>query len=138
MSDAAIGDEVVIPSSEDPRTKLVFVRGRTAAEETDFVCRYISPAFSGSVRASTFHSGSPAILFADFAENWRGWEGEKAWYDIDDALHLVATSDRLGHVRIAIKMNDHADHVLTGAVVIDAGRLDEWAAAMAHLLPMAR
>lgn len=136
MAEAARGDEVVITSSEDERTKLVFVRGDRSAEETGFVCRYVSPTFAGRVACSTYRSGSPSALFAAFAANWRGWEGEKAWYDIDDALHLVATADRLGHVRIAIRMNDHADHVLTGAVVIDAGDLDRWAAEMEHLLPL--
>lgn len=136
MSDGASGDEVVIPSSDDPGTKLVFVLGSRSAEETEFTCRYVSPAFSGLVRCSTYYTGSPARLFAEFVENWRGWEGEKAWHDIDDALHLVATADRLGHVRISIRMNDHADHVLTGAVVIDVGDLDRWAAKMERLLPL--
>jgi len=136
MSEAIQDEEVVIPSSENPATKLVFVRGIRSSEETGFVCRYVSPTFSGRVECSTYYNGSPAALFAEFAANWRGWKGEKSWFDIDDALHLVAKADRLGHVRISVRMTDHADHTLTGAVVIDAGEFDRWANEMARLLPI--
>jgi hypothetical protein len=41
---------------------------------------------------------SPAVLFKQIEEEWKGWEGEKAWTSLEGEFDLVATTDSTGHV----------------------------------------
>src|SRR5260370_40228555 len=39
-----------------------------------------------------------ALLFDDLARDWRGFEGVREWFSLDNASLITYTSDRLGHV----------------------------------------
>jgi hypothetical protein len=68
--------------------------------------------------------------WADLAESWRGWSGEKAWRSIEGDLDFSATSDRTEHVTLKVTLAYRAPwRWQTQAILaIEAGQLDGFAA----------
>lgn len=88
-----------------------------------------NPEYSGAVRVWAYTDAHGlADFFAAIAENWKGWQGEKKWYSLEGAFSIVATSDKLGHISLAVEM--HHDFGATepwrlrATVAVDAGQLD--------------
>ena len=65
------------------------------------------------------------------AENWRGWQGRRSWQSLEGELGLSATSDRLGHVELEVRLQEGAPFLwrVHGKMSLDAGQLDRIAAA---------
>jgi hypothetical protein len=80
------------------------------------VCAYTDPR--GIVR-----------LFAEAARDWRGWTGAKAWESLEGELGLQLTTDRLGHVTLAVRLRADLGGPdpwqLQAELGLDAGRLGE-------------
>ena len=70
-------------------------------------------------------------LWRDLAENWRGWEGTRSWQSLEGDLELSATSDRLGHVALEVRLEEGAPFPwrVHGKLSLDAGQLHRIAAA---------
>ena len=70
-------------------------------------------------------------FWRDLAENWRGWEGTRSWQSLEGDLELSATSDRLGHVALEVRLEEGAPFQwrVHGKISLDAGQLDRMAAA---------
>jgi Family of unknown function (DUF6228) len=70
-------------------------------------------------------------FWRDLAENWRGWEGTRSWQSLEGDLEFSATSDRLGHVELEVRMEEGAPFQwrVHGKISLDAGQLDHIAAA---------
>ncbi len=88
-----------------------------------------NPEYSGAVRVWAYTDAQGlADLFAAIAENWKGWQGEKKWSSIEGEFSIIATSDKLGHISLAIEM--HHDFGATepwrlkATVAVDAGQLN--------------
>jgi Family of unknown function (DUF6228) len=66
-------------------------------------------------------------LLASFAEDWRGWKGERKWQSADNDFSLVCPHDRVRGVRVAVYLSDYVEGwKLEGiAVLLEAGRLQE-------------
>lgn len=47
-----------------------------------------------------------AAYFLDLEESWKGWEGEKSWWSVEQDVAIVATSDGLGHCHLQITVRD--------------------------------
>lgn len=59
-----------------------------------------------SAEISTYLYGAPTKFFADLAQSWRGWSGEKKWEDLDHRIALTAVSDRTGHVNFKVILRE--------------------------------
>jgi hypothetical protein len=70
-------------------------------------------------------------FWRDLAENWRGWKGTRCWRSLEGDLELSATSDRLGHVALDVRLEEGAPFQwrVHGNISLDAGQLDRIAAA---------
>ena len=77
-----------------------------------------------SVFMFSFGWDALTAYFADLADSWRGWEGEKAWESIEHDLRVTATSDRLGHCHLTFTLCDGPDYtwkITVGGFVLSAG-----------------
>lgn len=63
-----------------------------------------------------------SAFFADLAESWKGWQGEKAWHSIEHDLEITATADGLGHCDLAFEVRDGP--AATWAVRVSEVRID--------------
>jgi hypothetical protein len=71
--------------------------------------------------------GASAAFFEDMARDWRGWAGERRYASLERDLDIVARHD--GHVRLAIRINQHANRPLSCADRVGRGlelRLVSW------------
>ena len=106
--------------------------------DTWFVTRFHNGQFSGEAVTCDFRVGSPAVLFATMADQWRGWEGPLEWRDVEDRVVLSATADGQGRITLNIELyrDDFSTMLRTllkSAVTIDAGQLPGIAAGMKRL-----
>jgi hypothetical protein len=64
-----------------------------------------------------------ADLFADLAEHWRGWSGQKVWENNERTLRLAGTHDGLGHIWTEVHLTKyaHAEWEASGSIPLDAG-----------------
>ena len=125
---------VEFKSSEDGAA-LSFVVTARSKDDISFDVSVKTPWFSGKASASTYLSGSPAKLFREMANEWKGWKKPKTWSDLEDRVKLSATADSTGHVRIAIELaGPDYDSKLRAIVVYEAGQLDRIANDIAELL----
>lgn len=99
-------------------------------DRTFFLATLRSRGVAGTARVGSFLSNGLADLFADFAENWKGWEGSKHWSSFEGELSLEAHSDRLGHVYLTVILRDGAPAhwTLSAELVVEAGMLPNLAA----------
>jgi hypothetical protein len=103
---------------------LVFEVTERQPGETMFDVEVRTPRFSGRVPASTYVHGAPAVLFREMANDWAGWTGEKSWTDLESNVELTATTDRLGHVSLRIRLTgDGGEPQLSACLNFDAGQL---------------
>ena len=108
---------------------------RRGESETDFEVGVKTPWFSGVAPASTFMSGSPAMMFGEMASAWTGWKGQKKWSDLEGRVEFSATSDSTGHVALTVKLvGQDYDANLLVVLKYDAGQLEGMAKAVSQLL----
>jgi hypothetical protein len=76
-------------------------------------------------------NGHPASLFAEVARQWRGWPGELSWESMENELELRCTHDKLGHVRLRVRLGRSwdwpGDWQVWTAVTVEGGQLDRLA-----------
>jgi len=93
--------------------------------------------FWGCAEVSTHEASSPATLFVDMAEHWRGWKGEKTWSDLDAECVLVATCDSFGHVALGVHISGFTyTSKLTVTLALEAGQLEQLAKRMLAAFPI--
>lgn len=67
-------------------------------------------------------------FFYEMARDWKGWNGEKVFRSDVGEMVLTATSDRLGHITLDIKLSATNQNFsiwnLATSIVIEAGRLE--------------
>ena len=89
-----------------------------------------APDHSASLRVSAYTDrAGVARLFAEAARDWKGWRGAKVWESIERDLRLELTTDRLGHVTLAIRMSHVAggpgQWQLETELGLEAGQLEQ-------------
>jgi hypothetical protein len=75
-------------------------------------------------------------LFMEMAENWTGWEGAKTWAAVEADFNLSCTSDKLGHIALAVELVGRDAPELWSAkfnVEVEAGQLEKIANEMKAL-----
>ena len=67
-----------------------------------------------------------ASFFGGLAEDWRGWEGARAWATYEGGLALACMHDRLGHISVSVELREYSGQgwLVRGDVPVDAGQLD--------------
>ena len=69
-----------------------------------------------------------ARLFAEAARDWKGWRGKKAWESLEGELRVELSTDRLGHVTMAVRVRSDPGGEdpwqLDAELGLDAGRLE--------------
>lgn len=91
------------------------------------------------LRAATQVDGSSygfgeglSTYFRRIADDWRGWDGARAWSSLEAELDFEATHDGLGYVELRVRMRGGPypeDWRAEGIIWIDAGRLETLARA---------
>lgn len=72
-----------------------------------FSVRYDSPAVKLEKRVWGYTDCDFLVNFFEFiAKEWKGWQGPQVWTSIEGELELTATSDKLGHVMLNIKVSE--------------------------------
>ena len=123
--------EIEIKSSE--RGAYLKFRGLSAEH---FEVEAGDPNFWARVRVSTYMSGSPALFFKEMAIDWRGWQDEKIWEDLDHCLRLVGTIDNLGHVSLRTEIwGSYYSAKMEITLLLDSGQLDAIAARVLEAVP---
>ncbi|MBT3013166.1 MAG: hypothetical protein KUF77_15470 [Candidatus Thiodiazotropha sp. (ex Lucina aurantia)] len=98
-----MSNEAIIKSVETGAS-LVF----TSKEGDYFTVRYESPELSLSKRVWGYTDCELLVqLFEFMAANWKGWEGSEEWVSIEGEFALSGTSDKLGHVKLALSFQEH-------------------------------
>src|SRR5215467_15086934 len=65
-----------------------------------------SAVLSATVKAYDIQPTRWSGFFAELAENWKGWTGEKTMESLEHHLKLTATADSLGHVSLVVQLRD--------------------------------
>ena len=97
------------------------------ADADYFVVTVTSGNWCGEIRASSFMAPDLGDFFHDLAHSWKGWDGERHWETLEGEFSLCATSDRLGHIRLAFTLSQpHTGRELQlkGALELEAGMLE--------------
>jgi hypothetical protein len=70
-------------------------------------------------------------FWRELARDWRGWEGTRSWRSLEGDLELSATSDRLGHVELEVRLDEGFPFQwrVCGMIALEVGQLDGIAAA---------
>ncbi|WP_434026587.1 DUF6228 family protein [[Pseudomonas] boreopolis] len=92
-----------------------------------FIVSVVSGSWRGEIRASTFMAADLGDFFRDLALSWKGWDGERHWSTLEGEFSLCATSDHLGHIRLAFVLTQPHTGLelqLKGALELEAGMLD--------------
>jgi hypothetical protein len=84
---------------------------------------------SASRRVYAYTDGTAiARLFADAAREWKGWVEAKVWESIEGEFRIALTSDRLGHVTVAVRVRSDPGGSdrwqLEAEIGLDAGQLE--------------
>ena len=93
-----------------------------------------TPFGSAKSAASTYFSGSPALMFKSMASEWKGWKNEKTWNDLENRVFFSARSDLTGHTKMTVKLADDESSFET-VLYFDAGQLEAMANEISALLP---
>lgn len=94
-----------------------------ALDETLFIATLSAPAFHGEVGASTYVIGPVSAFFCEMAQAWTDWDGVKRWTSLDGEFNLSATTSRLGHVALKIKLATLTSTMSTN-LALEAGSLE--------------
>jgi len=67
-------------------------------------------------------------FFKSMEDNWKGWSGEKSVVAANGDMTMIATSDRLGHITMAIELLaqnlNFSTWSFSSCVVVQAGQLE--------------
>jgi hypothetical protein len=72
--------------------------------------------------------GSLTEFFADLANNWKGWSGEKKWSSLEGEFELSCSCDRLGHIEIVVALHFRLGGdgwMVRNPLFVDAGQLEQ-------------
>ena len=100
--------------------------------QSGLIAEFDSPGLSSATQVYLLGGCDHLDRFwRDLAENWRGWEGTRSWQSLEGDLELSATSYRLGHVALEVRLEEGAPFQwrVHGKLSLDAGQLDRIAAA---------
>jgi hypothetical protein len=105
-----------------------------------FLASLNNPEYSGAVRVWEYtESEGLAGLFKTLADDWRGWDGERAWSSIEGEFSITCSHDRLGHVTLDAAMHHDFGALepwrVRGSIVVDAGQLDAIYRSVRSLMP---
>lgn len=92
-----------------------------------FSVRLELTGLQATIVASSYMSEGIADLFASFARDWRGWDGERGWTSCEGEVELVATADRAGHVQLIVAVRrgwEPHGWQARGVIQLEAGQLD--------------
>jgi hypothetical protein len=115
-------------------SKLSFCTTKRIAQDTQFLTTVETPWLRCAAPSSTYMCGPPTTLFAELAANWRGWDGERRWADLEGRVALAATADSLGHVtiKVTLKGPNHQD-LAEIRLIFAAGALENMSVAIATM-----
>ncbi len=104
------------------------------ATEVGFNVHVRTPHFSGQAPSSTFMNGSPSSMFDEMATEWRGWNGQKTWQDLESRVSLSALTDSTGHITLTVELKgSDYDSGLKVNLMFEVAQLDEMAFATKEL-----
>ena len=93
--------------------------------------------FRGATECCITGIDSPAVFFAEMANEWRGWKGTKEWSDREGALQLSAKADSLSHISLDVELTSSDFLSLVRVtLVLDAGQLEDIANRVRKAVPI--
>ena len=126
-------DEVIIPPSSGHVGLRLFAPERMGDGEIPgyFSVELGDPDSRARLRVYAYAPEHLAIFFSTLAKDWQGWAGEKTWESIEGEMVLRATTDRLGHITLNVRLTAPPSPPawrFEGNVLIEAGMLEGLAA----------
>lgn len=116
-------DLVVISTAGEPRLTLSHLR-----YEADDISRYRATLETSGLHATadvySLGDGGLPGFFHKLAQEWRGWDGAEDWRSLESQLALSATSDRLGHLSLVVRVRPSAateDWTAMATLQLDGG-----------------
>jgi len=97
----------------------------------DLTVTLVSKPISAVCRVAYAELAGWSRFFADLAEDWRGWEGQKRWKEFE--LELSGTADGKGDVALRVVLQDREGRVWRAETLmrVEAGQLEDMAKAAA-------
>lgn len=115
-------------------SKLSFRTTKRIARDTQFETTVQTPWLRCVAPSSTYMCGPPTTFFAELAANWRGWDGERRWADLERRVTLAASADSLGHVTIKVTLKGpNYQDLAEVRLIFEAGALEHMSAEMASM-----
>ena len=130
-------ESVTILSVSDGTELTLSTEGFPASEKLDI--SLTGPGCSARLSTSTYHSGSPALLFRKMAASWRGWEGELSWGTIEGDFKMTAIADRLGHIELLAELHSDAyprEWELKARLHLEGGSIERLFRSVAAVFPI--
>jgi hypothetical protein len=126
-------DEVIIAPSAGHVGLRLFAPERMSDGEVPghFAVEVGDPDSHARLRVYAYELEHLATFFSNLAKDWQGWTGEKTWKSIEGEMALRATTDRLGHVTLNVRLTAPPSPPawrFEGNVLIEAGMLEGLAA----------
>lgn len=94
-----------------------------------FMAEVRSRGLQATTRVCSYMFNGFSEMFGEFAENWKGWSGERRWSSLEGELEIRAHSDQMGHVFLIVRLRKGAPALWTveAHLKLEAGQLDELA-----------
>lgn len=95
-------------------------------EVCNFVVSIKGDQLSATSNVCDIHPESWGKLFADIAENWQGWEGEKILESLEGHLKLTIKSNALGNIKVCVLLRNidiGTEWLVENSVYLEAGQL---------------
>jgi len=130
-------ESVTIRSVRDDTELTLSTESIPASEKLDV--SLAGPSCSARLATSTYHSGSPALLFRKMAASWRGWEGELSWGTLEGDFKMTATADRLGYIELLAELHSDAyprEWELKARLNLEAGSIEQLYHSVAAVFPI--
>jgi len=100
------------------------------ADSKSFVVKASTRGWAVEQRVSAYLAADLGKYFSELAMHWRGWKGTKTWSTLECELELTASSDSVGHVKLAFSINQGfsgGNWRLQGELELEAGALESLA-----------
>jgi hypothetical protein len=130
-------ESVTIRSVRDGTELILSTENYSSSEKLDI--SVLGPSCSARLATSSYHNGSPALLFRQMAASWRGWEGEFSWSTLEGEFKMTATADRLGHIVLLAEIKSDVyprAWELKARLNLEAGSLDQLYRSVAAVFPI--
>lgn len=90
----------------------------------------VAPTMRATIQVDNAPYGTtPADIFEQIANEWKGWEGDKTWGSLEGEFDLSATSDSTGHISLVATVYSGTfppSSKMVSEFIIESGQLEKY------------